>query len=63
MQKYQTEMWLGVPEEWRPLVLLWREQIYYQVQDQLDFLTRESGVQWKMQDGPQPSYARRNDES
>lgn len=63
VQQYQSGMWLGAPQEWRPLVLFWREHIYNQVHDQLDFLTRESGVPWKMKDGPKPSYASRNDES
>lgn len=55
-QRLEMDMVLGAPKHWASLFGWMRGYLYQRVQSELAYLSRKSGVTWKMQDGPAPSW-------
>jgi hypothetical protein len=47
---------LGAPKEWAPL-FQWLDKYMYEIlYKRLDLLTKKTGIEWKIQDGPPPHW-------
>lgn len=48
--------WMGAPKHWAPLFKWLDEYLYNTTQKILSFLTRETGIEWKMTHGETPPW-------
>jgi hypothetical protein len=56
-QHLSIGMWIGAPRHWGPLIVWLRVHIVEKVQGELAYLSKKSGVQWRMTEGPRPEWA------
>lgn len=57
-QSLSIGMWLGAARHWQPLIVWWRVHLFERLHNELDYLSRKSGVPLRMADGPAPDWAR-----
>jgi hypothetical protein len=48
--------WVGASKQWGPLFVWLRGFLFEEIHKQLEYLTRVSGVEWRMQTGDAPPW-------
>lgn len=52
----QMGMWIGASKDWEPLFAWLDEKMFEQLEKNMKRLTKLTGIEWKMADGPAPPW-------